>query len=184
MEKVVDVPGKKVDGWALPEVTGLMGDIIISLDDKYLYFTSWLMGDVRQYDITNRSKPRLTGQLFLGGVVLSDSKVVVTEDKELKVTSDGNEFLWTNHERSVTETTGSSICQRETLARWTSNDAIIIGWKAFVCNFQSVFAVGQTSKSKFNFFNLTARLSHCAHFSVLPGNDKNRWSYGTIRCGY
>ncbi|XP_037038417.1 methanethiol oxidase [Bradysia coprophila] len=84
VEKVVDVPAKKVDGWALPEVTGLMGDIIISLDDKYLYFTSWLQGDVRQYDITDRSKPKLTGQVFLGGVVLSDSNVVVTEDKELK----------------------------------------------------------------------------------------------------
>lgn len=87
VEKVVDVPAKKVDGWALPELTGLIGDIIISLDDKYLYFSSWLMGDVRQYDITNRSKPKLTGQVFLGGVILSDSKVIVTEDKELTVLS-------------------------------------------------------------------------------------------------
>lgn len=85
VEKVVDIPAKKVNGWALPEVTGLMGDILISLDDKYLYFSSWLMGDVRQYDITDRSKPKLTGQVFLGGVILSDSKVVVTEDKELEV---------------------------------------------------------------------------------------------------
>jgi len=81
--KVIDVPAKKVDGWLLPEVTGLMGDILISMDDKYLYFTSWLMGDIRQYDITDRKKPRLTGQIFLGGVILSDSNVTVTEDKEL-----------------------------------------------------------------------------------------------------
>lgn len=93
VEKVVDVPGKKVDGWLLPEVTGLVGDIIISLDDKYLYFTSWLMGDVRQYDITERNKPRLTGQIFLGGVIVSDSNVVVTEDKELKVRCSSGTFL-------------------------------------------------------------------------------------------
>lgn len=61
----------------------MITDILVSLDDKYLYFSNWLHGDVRQYDISNRAKPRLTGQVFVGGSVLSDSKVRVVEDHEL-----------------------------------------------------------------------------------------------------
>lgn len=62
----------------------MITDILISLDDKYLYFNNWLHGDVRQYDITDRKKPRLVGQVFLGGSVLEDSKIHVIDDKELK----------------------------------------------------------------------------------------------------
>lgn len=83
VEKVIDVPSKKVEGWILPEVNGMMTDILLSLDDRFLYFSNWLHGDVRQYDVTDPAKPKLTGQIFLGGVILNDSKVKVIEDKEL-----------------------------------------------------------------------------------------------------
>ncbi|XP_065064075.1 methanethiol oxidase-like [Rhopilema esculentum] len=83
-EKVIEVPPKKVEGWALPNMPGLITDILISLDDKYLYFSNWLHGDVRQYDITDPKKPKLVGQLFLGGSVIKGGPVKVTEDKELK----------------------------------------------------------------------------------------------------
>lgn len=42
---------------------GLITDILISLDDRFLYFSNWLHGDVRQYDITDTKKPRLVGQV-------------------------------------------------------------------------------------------------------------------------
>ena len=69
--KVIDIPNKEVkdrqpftfhgkmnvvdqvEGWILPEMPGVMTDIIISMDDKYLYFSNWLHGDIRQYDITD-----------------------------------------------------------------------------------------------------------------------------------
>lgn len=44
---VVKVPNKKVNGWALPEMPGLITDILISLDDRFLYFSNWLHGDIR-----------------------------------------------------------------------------------------------------------------------------------------
>lgn len=83
VEKVIDVPAKKVEGWAGSEVNGTTTDILLSLDDRFLYFSNWLQGDVRQYDVSNPAKPKLTGQIFLGGVVLNDSGVKVIEDKEL-----------------------------------------------------------------------------------------------------
>lgn len=66
-------------------VLGTITDILISLDDRYLYFSNWLHGDVRQYDITNTSKPRLVGQIFLGGLLLTDGPLTVVKDSELKV---------------------------------------------------------------------------------------------------
>lgn len=61
----------------------MITDILISLDDKYLYLSNWLHGDVRQYDISDMDNPKLTGQIFLGGSILSDSKVRVIGDEEL-----------------------------------------------------------------------------------------------------
>jgi len=83
-EKVIDVPTKTVENWALPEMPGVLTDILISLDDKFCYFSNWVHGDVRQYDITDSKKPKLVGQLFLGGSICTDGSVKVIKDPELK----------------------------------------------------------------------------------------------------
>lgn len=83
-EKVIDVPSKKVQNWALPEMPGLITDILLSLDDRFIYFSNWLHGDIRQYDITDRRNPKLVGQVWLGGSICKGEGVVVTEDKEMK----------------------------------------------------------------------------------------------------
>lgn len=87
-EKVIEIPAKKVEGWALPEMPGLITDILVSLDDRFLYFSNWLHGDIRQYDITDPRKPRLVGQIFLGGSIQSDGPVKVTKDAERKTQPD------------------------------------------------------------------------------------------------
>uniref|UniRef100_A0A2K6UMG7 Methanethiol oxidase n=1 Tax=Saimiri boliviensis boliviensis TaxID=39432 RepID=A0A2K6UMG7_SAIBB len=84
VEKVIQVPPKKVKGWLLPEMPGLITDILLSLDDRFLYFSNWLHGDLRQYDISDPQRPRLTGQLFLGGSIVKGGPVQVLEDQELK----------------------------------------------------------------------------------------------------
>ncbi|KOB52257.1 Selenium-binding protein 1, partial [Operophtera brumata] len=65
----------------------LLSDILLSLDDKYLYFSCWLHGDVRQYDISDPAHPKLVSQVFLGGQV-SNENLEVIEDKELKEPSE------------------------------------------------------------------------------------------------
>lgn len=64
-------------------LVGMITDIVLSLDDKYLYFSNFLHGDVRQYDVSDKKNPKLTGQIFLGGSILSDSNVRVIRDEEL-----------------------------------------------------------------------------------------------------
>jgi selenium-binding protein 1 len=68
VEKVVQVDPVPVDGWPFP-VPGLITDLLLSLDDRWLYFSNWLHGDVRQYDISDPSRPRLAGRIWLGGVL-------------------------------------------------------------------------------------------------------------------
>ncbi|KAM9294669.1 methanethiol oxidase-like [Gastrophryne carolinensis] len=87
-EKVIQVPAKKVEGWVLPEMPGFITDILISLDDRFLYFNNWLHGDVRQYDITDIHHPRLVGQVFIGGSVFRGGPVTVSEDEELQYQPD------------------------------------------------------------------------------------------------
>jgi selenium-binding protein 1 len=66
-DQVVAVEGVEMEGWPFP-VPGLITDLLVSMDDRFLYFSDWLHGDLRQYDISDRANPKLTGQLWLGGV--------------------------------------------------------------------------------------------------------------------
>jgi methanethiol oxidase len=67
-EKVIQVKPVEVEGWSFP-VPGLITDLVLSMDDRFLYFSNWLQGDVRQYDVSDPSKPKLTGRVWLGGVL-------------------------------------------------------------------------------------------------------------------
>ncbi|KAL8612336.1 Methanethiol oxidase [Nucella lapillus] len=82
-EKVITIPSKTVEGWAVPDMPGLITDIVLSMDDKYIYLSNWLHGDIRQYDISDTRNPKLVGQIFLGGSVCSDGTVKVIKDTEL-----------------------------------------------------------------------------------------------------
>ncbi|MBV9454388.1 MAG: selenium-binding family protein [Rubrobacter sp.] len=68
VQKIIDVAGVESEGWPMP-VPGLITDLLISMDDRFLYFSNWLHGDIRQYDVSDPFNPRLTGQIWCGGVL-------------------------------------------------------------------------------------------------------------------
>jgi methanethiol oxidase len=69
-DQVISVDNVELDGWPLPGgVPGLITDLVISMDDRFLYLSNWLHGDIRQYEISDPTNPRLTGQLWLGGLL-------------------------------------------------------------------------------------------------------------------
>ncbi|KAG9446038.1 hypothetical protein H6P81_012166 [Aristolochia fimbriata] len=80
-EVAISVQPLKVRNWILPEMPGLITDFLISLDDRFLYFVNWLHGDVRQYNIEDPSKPVLTGQLWVGGLIQKGSDVVAVGEE-------------------------------------------------------------------------------------------------------
>lgn len=68
IEKVIDIPTVDVEGFPVP-MPSLITDILISMDDRYLYFANWLHGDLRQYDVSDPANPKMTGQVWLGGML-------------------------------------------------------------------------------------------------------------------
>jgi methanethiol oxidase len=64
-------------------IYGMMTDIILSLDDRFLYFSNWLHGDVRQYDVSDPKNPVLKGQVFLGGVLANDDDNSIMCDSDV-----------------------------------------------------------------------------------------------------
>jgi selenium-binding protein 1 len=67
-EKVIQVESVEHKGWPFP-VPGLITDLVLSLDDRWLYFSNWLHGDIRQYDVSDPAKSKLAGRLWCGGVL-------------------------------------------------------------------------------------------------------------------
>jgi selenium-binding protein 1 len=67
-DQVVAIDGVDLAGWPFP-VPSLITDIVVSMDDNWLYLSNWLHGDLRRYDISDRAKPKLASRLWLGGVI-------------------------------------------------------------------------------------------------------------------
>jgi selenium-binding protein 1 len=67
-DKVIAVDPVEKEGWP-GGVPGLITDLVLSMDDRYLYFSNWLHGDLRQYDVRDPAQPKLVGQLWLGGLL-------------------------------------------------------------------------------------------------------------------
>jgi selenium-binding protein 1 len=96
---VIDVPSVEVEGWPIP-VPSLITDILLSMDDRYVYFSNWLHGDIRQYDISDPSHPKLTGQVWVGGLLgkseESKGKKLAGGPQMLQLSLDGKRLYVTN----------------------------------------------------------------------------------------
>ena len=98
VEKVISVESVETEGWPFP-VPGLITDLVLSLDDRFLYFSNWLHGDLRQYDVSDPSNPKLTGQLWLGGVIgkpTLKSRKLTGGPQMLQLSLDGKRLYLTN----------------------------------------------------------------------------------------
>jgi selenium-binding protein 1 len=98
VDPAVAVESVELEGWPFP-VPGLITDIVVSMDDRFVYLSNWLHGDLRQYDISDPTNPRLTGQLWLGGVLgkPSDSDRELNGGPQmLQLSFDGRRLYVTN----------------------------------------------------------------------------------------
>jgi selenium-binding protein 1 len=96
--KVIAVDPIEVEGWPFP-VPGLITDLLVSMDDRFLYFSNWLHGDLRQYDISDPENPKLTGQLWLGGVLGNPSdgpRQLTGGPQMIQLSYDGRRLYVTN----------------------------------------------------------------------------------------
>jgi selenium-binding protein 1 len=68
VDKVIDIPSVAVEGWPIP-VPSLITDILLSMDDRFLYLSNWLHGNIQQYDVSDPTQPKLTGEVWWGGLL-------------------------------------------------------------------------------------------------------------------
>ncbi len=102
--KVIAVASIPKEGWSFP-VPGLITDLLLSMDDRFLYFSNWLHGDIRQYDIMNPGYPNLVSQVWCGGVLgRSDplkGRTLVGGPQMLQLSLDGKRLYVTNSLQSA-----------------------------------------------------------------------------------
>ena len=67
-DRLIATEPVELDGWPMP-VPSLMTDIVLSMDDRALYVSNWLHGDLHRYDVSDPANPELTGRLWLGGLL-------------------------------------------------------------------------------------------------------------------
>ena len=76
IRKVIEIPAEPANPDDLPPilkdfkvVAPFVTDINLSMDDRFLYVSCWGSGEVRQYDVSDPTNPKLTGSVRIGGVV-------------------------------------------------------------------------------------------------------------------
>ncbi len=94
----IEQEAREHEDWDMP-VPPLITDILLSLDDQYLFFSNWLHGDVRMYDVSDSANPRLVDRVWAGGL-FGDRQSV--QDREirgapqmLQLSRDGRRLYWT-----------------------------------------------------------------------------------------
>ena len=96
--KVIDIDDREHEEWDMP-VPGLVTDLLVSMDDRYLFFSNWLHGDVRMYDISDPANPRLTDRVWAGGHHGERQRVggreIVGGPQMLQLSLDGERLYWT-----------------------------------------------------------------------------------------
>ncbi|MBX9694063.1 MAG: selenium-binding family protein, partial [Cyanobacteria bacterium] len=104
VEKVVEIPPIEVEGWPFP-VPSLITDWLISMDDRFMYLSNWLHGDIRQYDISDPSHPKQVGQVWCGGVKREGPEIqghkLAGGPQMLQLSLDGKRLYVTNSLFSV-----------------------------------------------------------------------------------
>lgn len=99
-EKAVELPPVKNDKFPGGAVPALISDFVLSMDDRFMYVSAWLHGEVHQYDIRDPAKPRLAGKVNLGGVIRPPSQLHQKEltggPQMIQLSLDGKRLYVTN----------------------------------------------------------------------------------------
>lgn len=97
-EKVIDFEAREHPDWDMP-VPGLTTDILISMDDRYLFGSNWLHGEVWMYDISDPANPRRADSLSVGGTFGEIQEVqgrdLSAGPQMLQLSLDGERLYWT-----------------------------------------------------------------------------------------
>jgi selenium-binding protein 1 len=77
-----------------------MTDIVLSMDDRFLYAACWGTGKLHQYDVSDPFNPRLNGTVKIGGIADSfphpKAGIVTGGPQMVEASRDGRRVYFTN----------------------------------------------------------------------------------------
>ena len=98
-EKAIDFEAREHPDWDMP-VPPLVTDILVSMDDRYLYGSNWLHGELWMYDISDPANPRKADSISLGGYFGDRRSLggrdLVAGPQMLQLSLDGQRLYWTS----------------------------------------------------------------------------------------
>ncbi|MFU8868568.1 selenium-binding protein SBP56-related protein [Natronococcus sp.] len=97
-EKAIDFEAREHEDWEM-SVPPLTTDILISMDDRYLFGSNWLHGELWMYDISDPANPRRADSLSVGGTFGDVQEVQGRElaagTQMIQLSLDGERLYWT-----------------------------------------------------------------------------------------
>jgi len=97
-EPVIEFDDREHPDWDMP-VPALVTDILVSMDDRYLFGSNWLHGEVWMYDVSDPSNPRKADSISIGGYFGDIQEVqgreLVAGPQMLQLSLDGERLYWT-----------------------------------------------------------------------------------------
>ncbi|WP_028782213.1 selenium-binding protein SBP56-related protein [Thalassobacillus devorans] len=107
VKKIIEIPAQPADKDQLPPalkdvgaVPPLVTDIVLSLDDRYLYVPCWGTGELRQYDVSDPFNAKLNGKVEIGGIVNKkahpNGKRITGGPQMVELSRDGKRLYFSN----------------------------------------------------------------------------------------
>ena len=97
-EKVIDFEAREHPDWDMP-VPALPTDILVSMDDRYLFGSNWIHGEVWMYDVSDPANPREADSISIGGyygdVREVQGRELVAGPQMIQLSLDGERLYWT-----------------------------------------------------------------------------------------
>ncbi|CAI5452956.1 unnamed protein product [Caenorhabditis angaria] len=83
-DKVASIPSLKVDDWQSSEMPALLTDMVLSMDDRWMYICGFLHGVVWKFDIQDPFRVSLFGKINLGGIMESFPEVSIRKGNAME----------------------------------------------------------------------------------------------------
>lgn len=108
-QKVIEIPAEPCDPDLLPPllkpfgaVPPIIGDIDLSVDDKWLYVSCWATGELKQYNVSDPAHPIETGSIRVGGIARRQphparpDMPLIGGPQMVEISRDGRRLYFTN----------------------------------------------------------------------------------------
>ncbi|WKY08700.1 hypothetical protein Q1695_007879 [Nippostrongylus brasiliensis] len=103
-DKIFQVDTIQVENWLTSEMPALFTDLVISMNDRFVYVAGWLHGCIWQLDISDPFRTSVRNKVILGGLLGGTLEATVKSPTKIQLEDDTHAFgfVHTTHEAETT----------------------------------------------------------------------------------